>query len=173
MKTKHIRWHALLSMLFAIALFGASGRLFAQTTELHGADAVFKDHGISILWAILKGKDESSSVVYMRIIRGDTAKSELSSFSVVARDVFSGDESPVVAHRSLANSNTVTESRAAFSDKAERRFLFYGAETGSGNGKPLFDVYYYAIPDTAPEFLSKDAVEQYLADTAMRMDSAH
>ncbi len=145
------------------------GAVFAQTAEYHGADSVFQGNGLTILWAILKGKDADSSSVYIRIARTGPASEQLGLFSVVARDVLSGDEEVVISRRVLNDLNTITEERGSFTDKAQRRFLFYKGRDTNGTVDPVVEVYYYAIPDTAPEFLTLAAAETYLRDTLERI----
>lgn len=158
--------------LSVLAILVVAGVSFGQPKVIHGADAVFRRNGITILWAILKGRDEGSSTVYMRVIRGASADGELGSYSVMARDVLTGDETVAQGVRELRDVNTVTESRSAFTDMAQRRFLFYVSPRAPDPRDPAIEIYYYAIPDTAPEFLSKDALEGYLSDTAGRVDAA-
>ncbi|HUX14295.1 MAG TPA: hypothetical protein VMW87_14800 [Spirochaetia bacterium] len=162
----------LLPALAVAALVLAGGVAFAQTAEYHGADSVFRDHGLTILWAILKGKDEDSSSVYVRIAKSGPASEQLGLFSVVARDVISGDEQVVIPRRVLNDLNTITEERGSFTDKAQRRFLFYRGRDTAGTADPAVEVYYYAIPDTAPEFLTAAAAEAYLKDTLERVGAS-
>lgn len=155
-----------------VFVFGAGGSLFGQPVEYHGADSVFQDNGITILWAILKGKNEDASTVYVRIVKTGPASEDLKSFSVIARDVLSGDEETVISDKVLNVVNTIVETRGSFSDKAQRRFVFYEGRKAGQTTRPSVEVYYYAIPDTAPEFLTSTALETYLEDTLARLRTA-
>jgi len=165
-KTKKLAVVIIITLIFA---FGVAVPVFAQNSVYHGADSVFRAEGLTLLWAIVKGKDEQTSVVYVRILANDSARNSFAAFRVVARDVLTGSEAVVVKSHALKNQNSVTESRAAFGDKTQRRFFFY-TDTSSANGQtPALEIYYYAIPDTAPEFLSQNALEKYFADAAQRL----
>jgi len=165
-KTRKLAVVIIVSLIFAS---GVAVPVFAQNSVYHGADAVFRAEGLTLLWAIVKGSDEQTSVVYVRILANDSARNSFAAFRVVARDVLTGSEAVVVRNHALNEQDTVTESRAAYGDKTQRRFFFYADTRGADGQAPALEIYYFAIPDTAPEFLSQDALEKYFADAARRL----
>ena len=112
-----------LLLLISLALNVFCVSLAYPETEYHGADSVFEKEGIVILWAILKGQDEDSSWVYIKIV--NSRKNPYQIFSVEAIDPFSKENEWVVKGQKLEKENVVKSIRASFRDKTSRRILFY------------------------------------------------
>ena len=108
-------------------VFGNHQILAADTEnhEYHGADSVFQAEGIAIFWAILKGKDDEHSLVYINLIRVDAPNKSFQKYSLLAVDPFSQDEKWVFQGKKFDKQNLLKLNRASFRDMMERRFFFY------------------------------------------------
>jgi hypothetical protein len=129
--------------------------------EYHGADSVFEKDGVAILWGILKGRDEDSSWVYLKMVIAPEEKGRLRLFSVEAVDPFSGEKEWVVRGQRLERENLVKSRRSSFTDKTVRRILFFRSPEALEEGKPDWVVFYRGVPDTTPELLSEPNLEHY------------
>ena len=143
--------------------------VWAEEHEYHGADSVFQAEGIAIFWAILKGSDDESSLVYINIIVTDDNGGKFVKFSVLALDPFSKEEKWVFEGKKFEKKNLLTLNRASFRDMMERRFFFYTTDKNYQDKKPDMVVYYLSIPDTAPEFLEESDLEDYFKDAVTRL----
>jgi len=152
--------HTLVSLLLAGMIWIAPGApsIFSQT-EYHGADSVFEKEGIAILWAILKGKDESSSWVYTKII--NFGGNSFQFYSVEAVDPFSKQKEWLLKGMKLEKENLVKSVRTSFRDKTSRRILFYRNEETLEEQIPDMTVFYMGVPDTSPEVLSEKELGAY------------
>ena len=128
-------------------------------TEYHGADSVFEKEGIVILWAILKGQDEASSWVYIKIVNSGGNPYQI--FSVEAIDPFSKEKEWVVKGQQLEKKNVVKSIRTSFRDKTSRRILFYQNTEALKKQTPDMAVFYMGVPDTSPEVLSEKEIGNY------------
>ncbi len=136
-------------------------------SEYHGADSVFERDGIIILWAVLKGQDEASSQVCMKILH--PARNRFKIFSVEAVDPFSKEKEWVVKGNKLEKENFVRSSRASFGDKTARRIFFYRTKEAYDREKPDMTVYYLGVPDTSPEVLSEKEMNDYFEKALERL----
>jgi hypothetical protein len=137
------------------------------TAEYHGADSVFKGEDVAILWAILKGSDDAHSTVVIRIESLSAGKPAYQTFSVSAVHPFSSIEKLLIKNETFGEKNFVRSSRASFQDMPGRRILLF--KTTAGNQKPDMVIYYMSIPDTAPEFLDSEQLDDYLDGTVERL----
>jgi hypothetical protein len=144
-------------MLLAFNAFCVS--LAYPATEYHGADSVFEKEGIVILWAILKGQDEASSWVYIKII--NSGGNPFQFYGVEAIDPFSKEKEWVVKGQKLEKENIVKSIRTTFRDKTSRRILFYRNMEALKKENPGMAVFYLGVPDTSPEVLSEKEMESY------------
>ncbi len=128
-------------------------------TECHGADSVFEKEGIVILWAILKGQDEASSWVYIKIVNSGGNPYQV--FSVEAIDPFSKEKEWVVKGQKLEKENVIKSIRTSFRDRTSRRILFYRNMEALEKETPGIAVYYMGVPDTSPEVLSEMEMDNY------------
>jgi hypothetical protein len=137
------------------------------TAEYHGADSVFKGEDVAVLWAILKGSDDAHSTVVIRIESLSAGKPAYQTFSVSAVHPFSSIEKLLIRNETFGEKNLVRSSRASFRDMPGRRILLF--KTTEGNQKPDMVIYYMSIPDTAPEFLDPEQLDNYLDGTVERL----
>lgn len=159
----------IVTLMFLIGGVLGSQIVYAEEKEYHGADSVFQAEGIAIFWAILKGSDDESSLVYINIIVTDDNSKKATKFSVLAVDPFSKEEKWVFEGQEFQKKNLLTLNRASFRDMMERRFFFYKTDENYKDKKPEMVVYYLSIPDTAPEFLEESKLEEYFKDAITRL----
>jgi hypothetical protein len=137
------------------------------TAEYHGADSVFKGKDVAVLWAILKGSDDAHSTVVIRIESLSAGKPVYQTFSVSAVHPFSSIEKWLIRNETFGEKNLVRSSRASFRDMPGRRILLF--KTAEKNQKPDMVIYYMSVPDTAPEFLDSEQLNNYLDETVERL----
>ncbi len=154
-----------ISMLMVFIAFCVS--LAYSETEYHGADSVFEKEGIVILWAILKGPDEASSWVYIKIV--NSGGNPYQTFSVEAIDPFSKEKEWVVKGQKLEKENVVKSIRTTFRDKTSRRILFYRNMEALEKETPDMAVFYMGVPDTSPEVLSEKEIDNYFEKALERV----
>jgi hypothetical protein len=135
--------------------------------EFHGADSVFEKEGITILWAILKGPNEESSWVHIKII--NSGENPFRIFSVEAVDPFSKEKEWVVKGEELKRENSVRSIRSSFREKTSRRILFYRSRQAFEKENPDMSVYYLGVPDTSPEVLSEREMGDYFKKAQERL----
>jgi hypothetical protein len=155
----------LLLMLLAFNAFFVS--LAYSETEYHGADSVFEKEGIVILWAILKGQDEASSWVYIKIVNSGGNPYQI--YSVEAIDPFSKEKEWVAKGIKLEKENVVKNLLTSFRDKTSRRILFYRNMETLEKASPDMAVFYMGVPDTSPEVLSEKEMEGYFEKALERV----
>lgn len=140
---------------------------WSRAEEYHGADSVFKLKDVAVLWAILKGSDDAHSTVVIRIENLLPGKPGYRSYSVSAVHPFSKAEQWVVRNEPFRQKNLIQSSRSSFRDMPGRRILLY--RTSDGQQNPDAVIYYMSIPDTAPEFLDDERLEDYLNGAVERV----
>lgn len=145
------------------------GRPASAATELHGADSSFRAHGITILWAILKGSSEENTSVHIRILHDPATAPSLMRFDVEAVDPFSKERAWVMRGIPLRVLQTLKILRTDFKDKTERWFHFHSDPVASEKSRPVLTIFYHGVPDTTPEALSEADLEAYLAQALLRM----
>ncbi|MBM4338038.1 MAG: hypothetical protein FJ110_00685 [Deltaproteobacteria bacterium] len=136
---------------------------------IHGADSVFEKEGITILWAVLKGKTEESTWVVIKVIRSEEKPSPFQLFSVEAEDPFSKAKEWVVKGVKLEKENLIRSQRSSFIDKTSRRIIFYRNQEDFLKENPIMVVFYLGVPDTSPELLSEKEMEGYFEKALQRL----
>ena len=165
-----MKWRVATNLAWLALIWTAFGNPAAYgQTEYHGADSVFQAEGIVVIWAVLKGSDDASSQVYIKIIGSRDALDRFQTFSIMAIDPFSNARELVVNGQQFRRNNLITSSRAAFRDKPVRRIVFFKNIDSREKGKPDLVIYYMSIPDTAPEFLTEKRLNDYLRKAADRL----
>ena len=162
-----------LALNFLFCLSVLANQQTTGSSEYHGADSTFKANGISIFWAILKGPEESSSWVYIRIInQQEDDLNQFRAFSMIASNPFSDAEEWIIKAEKLKKENIIKLNRESFKELMKRRFLFYNSEKIEDykSEKPDMVVYYLSVPDTAPEFLTLEKLETYFKDAEKRFE---
>jgi hypothetical protein len=136
--------------------------------EVHGALDVFAGEGIALAWAVLRGKDEKSTTV---IVRVDADAARYAALSVTGVDPFTKDAVTLAPLAPIAGSLQVRAARGRFADHPRTEWRFYREAAPARDAAPALLVYYQGIPDTAPEFDDAGKLDAYLAERLQRARS--
>ncbi len=133
---------------FLIVLFTST----TQAADVHGASDTYSGEGVAIAWGVLRGANEESTLVVVRVAADARRYSRI---EVAGVDPFTRDTKIRLPASALAGSLDLRLPRSGFADHPRTELRFLGAA-------PLV-VYYLGIPDTTPEFTSAAALEAHLA----------
>ena len=143
-----------------------------KISAYHGADSVFKAEGIMVIWGVIKGSDESNTMVYMKIIVTEEARELFKAYSVKATDAFSDSIAWLVKGKKLQAINMVEQKRESFKDLTERTILFYDSVDIKNfeSEKEDLSIYYLSLPDTTPEYKTMEKLKNYFVEAEKRLD---
>lgn len=135
---------------------------FAQTPHesQHGAHEIFVSPDAAIVWAVLKAPTGDKAAVWLRIV--NTAK-KFSHISIDGVDPFSKIRERVQPGIPLQTEARIESDRDSFSDLPSREVHFYRSEADLRAEKPTLTVYYLGVPDQAPEFSTRAALDSYFS----------
>jgi hypothetical protein len=137
-----------------------AGMLYSQENEFHGADSVYEVNNVAVFWAVLKNTNVDTSKVYINIVPLDLSKLGFTHFSVLASNVFTGEEETVIDYSKLfENENLLIQDYQDFRMLSKRRILFYNSDSSWDN--PAMEIYYLGVPDTAPVFLKVEHIQGF------------
>lgn len=125
---------------------------------MHGASDAFAGDGVAIVWGVLRGATEESTVVVLRLAADARRFSQV---EVAGVDPFTRDTKIRFPASALGAELDVRLPRAGFADHPRTELRFSGAES--------LVVFYLGIPDTTPEFASAAALEAHLASRMARL----
>ena len=138
----------------------------AGAREAHGVADAFARPGVALAWGVLRGKSEADTIVVVRV------ESSAPDYAFVAADGID----PFTQQRKTLRLPTRASSgvdfefpRARFADFPRTEFKFAADENAAA---PTLVVYYLGVPDTTPEFPTRDMLQRYLADRLARERSA-
>jgi hypothetical protein len=134
--------------------------------EVHGAADAYAEPGIALAWGVLRGADEASTRVTLRIVADPARYPRL---AVVGRDPFTQAERVVEAPRPTAGLPDLAIARTHFADFPRTELRFFGPGTAD---VPVVLVYYLGVPDTTPEFAAAAALDRYLGERIGRARAA-
>lgn len=130
--------------------------VFAQGPVVHGADSVFAEQDLGIVWGVLKNDAEERTMVVLRV---SNPTGRYAYLSVDGVDPFTQRRVAVVEGRPLGASVDLSMPRASFADLPRREIHLYASADDWRAGRPGLTVYYLGVPDTTTEA----ALETYLA----------
>jgi len=134
--------------------------------EVHGVADAFARPGVALAWGVLRGKAEADTMVVVRVL------SSAPEFTYVAADgidPFTQQRKALRAPVSASRGVDLEFPRAHFADFPRTEFRFAASDSGSA---PSLIVFYLGVPDTTPEFPTRDALGRYLADRLAREGSS-
>ncbi len=137
----------------------------AAPTEVHGALDAYAGHGVAMAWGVLRGKDEATTMVVVRV-GADAARYR--ALDVVGIDPFTRKGAPMAARVALDGASVLVRiPRARFAElpQTEWRFLRDGA---APQGEGSLVVFYRGVPDTTPEFDDEAKLEASLVERIAR-----
>jgi len=156
------RW-ARLALALAWLVFATAGVPAAEPArEVHGAADAYAEPGIALAWGVLRGADEATTRVTLRIV-ADAAR--FPRVAVVGRDPFTQAERVVLAPAPTAALPDLAIPRAHFADYPRTEVRFIGPDASDA---PVVVVYYLGVPDTTPEFANRPALERDLGERLAR-----
>src|SRR6266542_2659341 len=134
--------------------------LLAQGPVVHGADSVFTDPELGIVWGVLKNEAEERTMV---VIRVSNPAGRYAYMTVEGVDPFTQRRVALVDGLPLGASIDIRTPRASFADLPRREIHLYASAADWRTGRSGLTVYYLGVPDTTPEFTTEAALESYLA----------
>jgi len=132
---------------------------YSQDNTHYGADYIFKTGDVAVFWAVLKGPDVKSNMVYINIIPLGGKEMKYTRYSAIASNVFSKEEEILVKYKKLESENIIKRDYGSFLNMSEMTFLFYGKN--DSKKKPGMEIYYKGVPDAAPEFLEESGITAF------------
>jgi len=153
-------WAAGLLLLLAVAPGPAAG---ADVVE--GKDAVFAERGVVVLWAILKGTDDSRSAVVVRVLALDGAAA---AYAVEGVNPKTGARRALLAAKVLDGWEEVRLSPATLAELPRTELHFAGRLEDSMAGRHALTVFFAGVPATTPEVGSEGALSAYFAGALNR-----
>jgi hypothetical protein len=160
---------AVLVLCSGIVLGAGIRQLPAQGMDIHGADSTFRAEGLVLMWAVLKGNDEASTMVVLDLVKAAPAADRFRFYTVLAVDPFTGETRPELEAEPLQARNRVLRARPDFQLFSARRILFFADAESAAAVRPELTVYYQGVPDTSPEFGQLQDLEAYFSGVLERL----
>lgn len=157
-----------LAVLVLVAWFAVGGPAPAQPAalrEVHGALDAYADEGVSLAWAILRGRDVGAAKVVVRV---DADPSRYHALAVAGVDPFTGARVVLMAFREIGGAFDFVAPRADFADHPRTEWRFFGDASAGPDARPALLVFYQGVPDTAPEFDEPAKLGGYLGERIAR-----
>ncbi len=159
----------LMIRFFCLSCLLSPAALMAQQ-DFHGADSTFTREGVAILWAVLKGPDETRSMVNIKIaLMPGVRTNPVPVFSLEAVDPFSKETERLVEGQKWDRKFILKHPRSSFQEKTGRKIIFYRNVEDCRAHKPAWTVFYLSVPDATPEFLSEKEMDGYFEQALRRL----
>ena len=138
------------------AWFLAQGHAADLPREMHGRADAYVEPGMALAWAVLRGTNEDSTTVVLRIVTDAAVFAEV---AVTGVDPFTGQQRVIRAQTPSAGVIDVRVPRAHFAafPRTELQFFAAGADRMAS-----LRVFYLGVPDTTPEFVDDAKLDAYL-----------
>jgi hypothetical protein len=133
-----------------------------EPREVHGSSDAYSAQGVTLAWGILRGGDEASTLVVLRVIADSRVYATV---AVAGRNPFSGQERVLQPATAASASIDVRVPRPQYADFPRTEVRFYAAASATA---PALVVYYLGVPDTTPEFPDATKLDAYLIDRIAR-----
>jgi hypothetical protein len=137
--------------------------------QVHGSADVYSAPGVALAWGVLRGADEATTTVVVRIVADVNAFPWV---GVIGSDPFSDRKQTLLAATRIDRSVDVRASRQQFGDFPRTEIRFYASASAAADDRPQLAVYFVGVPDTTPEFTTAPALDRYLADRIERARAA-
>jgi hypothetical protein len=157
----------LLLACLALATIAAAPCLAADPQrEIHGMADAYAGDGAAVAWAVLRGADETGTVVVVRIV----ADRDLYPIvGATGSNPFSQRTQSLLPATPNAGSVDLRAARAQFADFPRTELRFYATAAAAQADTPRLVVYFLGVPDTTPEFATEANLAAYLADRIARI----
>ena len=136
--------------------------------EVHGSADAYAGDGLALVWGVLRGPDEASTVVALRIV---AAPERYPLLAVVGRNPFSQQTKALLPPTSTKGGVDLRVARSHFPDFPRTELRFYGSAAAAQADSPQLVVYFLGVPDTTPEFTSEARLSAYVSDRIARLGS--
>ncbi len=145
-------------LLSAFALlFPPQGHAAGASRDVHGSADAFAEPGIALAWGVLRGKNEDTTVVVLRVVADSNVYADV---SVTGVDPFSGQRRVILAPTPVAGMADLHILRAHFAAYPRTEVLLQ--PSAPPNQSATLRVYYLGVPDTTPEFADEVKLDAYL-----------
>jgi hypothetical protein len=152
------------------ALCCCAGAAFAQAPrEAHGSHDAFAAPGVALAWGVLRGKDEDTTAIVVRIVVDPAAYPWL---AVTAIDPFSKQGQAVQRPVQAAGPFDLRIPRAQFADYPRTELRLFDSAAHAQANAPQLVVYYLGVPDTTPEFADAAKLDASLSERVARVRAA-
>jgi hypothetical protein len=155
-------------MLFAFCACAAAAASAAADAprEVHGIADAYAAPGVALAWGIVRGADEASTQVVVRIVADPQVYSAV---SATGRNPFSDGQRALLPLTPAAGAVDVRVPRPQYADFPRTELRFYGPGAAAA---PALVVFYLGVPDTTPEFATEANLNAYLIDRIARARAA-
>ncbi|MCG3188923.1 MAG: hypothetical protein LKCHEGNO_01143 [Burkholderiaceae bacterium] len=121
---------------------------------MHGAHDAWAEPGLALAWGVLRGRDEASTRVVIRI---EADPQRYARVTAIGRDPFGGGTVEIAVAREPDGVARIELPRSHFADHPRTELRFFAPAQAA----PVL-VYFQGVPDTTPEFNSEAALQQDL-----------
>jgi hypothetical protein len=137
-------------------------RAWAAPREVHGAHDAWAEPGLALAWGVLRGRDEASTRVVIRI---EADAKRHAHIAATGRDPFGGGTVALPVQRGADGAVLIDVPRSHFAEHPRTELRFHAP----GAAEVALLVYFQGVPDTTPESASAAQLE---ADLRMRIARA-
>lgn len=156
-------------LLLATLCFCAAAALAQAPREAHGSHDAYAEPGIALAWGVLRGADEATTAIVVRIVVDPSAFLWL---TVVAIDPFSKREQTVQRPVQAAGPFDLRIPRAQFADYPRTELRLFDSAVHAQANAPQLVIYYLGVPDTTPEFADAAKLDASLSERIARVHAS-
>ncbi len=156
-------------LLLAALCCCAAAAVAEVPREAHGSHDAYASPGVALAWGVLRGADETTTGVVVRIVVDPIAYPWL---AVVAIDPFSKQEQTVQRPVQVAGPFDLRIPRAQFADYPRTELRLFDSAAHAQANAPQLVVYYLGVPDTTPEFADAAKLDASLTERIARARAA-
>jgi hypothetical protein len=148
------------AVLLGCLYLGDLAQAADRPIQVHGSADIYSAPGVALAWGILRGVDESKTIVVVRIV---TDPSVYRMAGVSGIDPFTERRKDQLKATTVGSGLDVRLPRPSFGDLPRTEFRFFRSAEEALAGAPQLVVYFLGVPDTTPEFPDAAALDTYLA----------
>jgi len=156
-------------LLLAMLCCCAAAALAQAPREVHGSHDAYAASGVALAWGVLRGTDEATTAVVVRIVVDPGPYPWL---AVAAVDPFSKQEQAVQRPVQPGAAFDLRIPRAQFADYPRTELRLFDSAAHAEANAPQLVVYYLGVPDTTPEFADAAKLDASLSERIARVRAA-
>lgn len=156
------------ALCFLAAALSPAGPAMSQPRQVHGSLDAFAAPGVALAWAVLRGSDEGSTEVVVRVAPDPKIYRSL---SVTGVDPFTKASQLLVPAAPVDGTVTVRLPRSRFAELPRTEWSLFASRMPSASDEPALVVFYLGIPDTTPEFKDEATLQASLDERLKRARS--